>query len=122
MLGVIFCFYYFRVRNAWFMVTLTEVSTIPWRIVEAFCQGRAMETRQIEIVRQCLDIVLKSSAMETMLAVGKSPRNFYFPLKKQEDVMKNDTLAMKMFRNPVRFCIVMNVCLVSESFSYQLMI
>eukprot|EP00978_Attheya_sp_CCMP212_P003703 scaffold7804_cov58-Attheya_sp.AAC.3 len=37
--------------------------------------------------------------METMLAVGKSPRHFYFPLKKQESVIKGQTDALRLFQN-----------------------
>jgi hypothetical protein len=104
-----------------FIVTLTEVCTIPWKIIQSFYEEKKMETRQIEIVRQCLDIVMKSSAITTMLPVGRSPRQFYFPLDKQVAVLRGKrTTALQSFQDQVYFYFVTDLYICHFLFSHKL--
>ena len=90
-----------RVDNAYFLVTLTEVGTIPYSLVQKMFSRERQESNRLEEVRQALDVVLKSAQLcAGMVAMGRSPRVFYFDQRVQGELAQNSEALRRLASNP----------------------
>ena len=68
-----------QVNNTYFLMTLTEVGTIPYSLVRKMFSRERREYDRLEGVRRALDVVIKSDQLCAGMAdTGRSPHVFYF--------------------------------------------
>lgn len=61
-------------KRGWYKVRFEEVRTVEFSVVNAIIQ----EANQLESMAQCLNLAVKNALMMSMMAMGPSPRMFYF--------------------------------------------
>lgn len=67
-----------RHQNSWYIVRLTQLDFVPFGEMEKVLQTQE-QVEQGVLVAKCVDAVVRSMLLSTLLAPGKSPRMFYLP-------------------------------------------
>uniref|UniRef100_A0A6U5FXU4 Piwi domain-containing protein n=1 Tax=Corethron hystrix TaxID=216773 RepID=A0A6U5FXU4_9STRA len=72
-----------RVKPKWFQVLLVEKESIK---VTDVLRDRNSPLNKFDELRQCLDVINKTTLTKSLTCFGKSPRQFYFPEEDQENI------------------------------------
>jgi hypothetical protein len=71
----------YQKNNSWYIVTLKQLNFIPIEEINNVLNSpsMALQSTMGPSIAHCIDAVIRSTMLSTLLAPGKSPRMFYLP-------------------------------------------